>query len=416
MRQPRGRSIDSPDDSDENRMIVTFSQHHNSQGTEAEEALHEMSAVSSQYQMGQQSLHHLHQQSWRQYVDGDITPTNEMCGRNSRDINTLAGDIDRDSLLRNRGMTVPQRNKPIAMVKGNVLHTIPSQQQQQQDLIKPSKLDEIRSIAPEPPRRHCSNSTLRSNGSLDQICEDYEALSITGQPSKSAYNSQDIYSYSNQVQNQMHSMPYYDRCNQMSLSMPSAQQPIYANYNAVVNAMHPQKSLPNIQMTSTNHIQTRAEVHAEKVPFTATNDSKVKGQIIYHVNETNLCTFCFFFFWFFIRQSNSSIDSIDQLPFANDNAGTIKQRVNQYNQMHSTANVSLDDSSLSQSKSATADNTPTNLSSATSPCRTEPKDTSQTEHASVSVLNDIGNMLANLTDELDAMLEEEKRVGLNDSE
>ena len=84
--------------------------------------------------------------------------------------------------------------------------------------------------------------------------------------------------------------------------------------------------------------------------------------------------------------------------------------------MHSTANVSLDDSSLSQSKSATADNTPTNLSSATSPCRTEPKDMSQTEHASVSVLNDIGNMLANLTDELDAMLEEEKRVGLNDSE
>lgn len=30
------------------------------------------------------------------------------------------------------------------------------------------------------------------------------------------------------------------------------------------------------------------------------------------------------------------------------------------------------------------------------------------------VLNDIGNMLANLTDELDAMLEEEKRAGLND--
>lgn len=137
LRQPRGRSIDSPDDSDENRLIVTFSQHHNSQGTEAEDALHEMSAVSSQYQIGQQNLHHMHQQQWRQYVDGDITPTNEMCGRTGRDINTLAGDIDRDSLLRNRGMTVPQRNKPIAMVKGNVLHTIP-QQQQQQDLIKPS--------------------------------------------------------------------------------------------------------------------------------------------------------------------------------------------------------------------------------------------------------------------------------------
>lgn len=33
-----------------------------------------------------------------------------------------------------------------------------------------------------------------------------------------------------------------------------------------------------------------------------------------------------------------------------------------------------------------------------------------------NVLNDIGNMLANLTDELDAMLEQEKRAGLNDSE
>lgn len=30
------------------------------------------------------------------------------------------------------------------------------------------------------------------------------------------------------------------------------------------------------------------------------------------------------------------------------------------------------------------------------------------------VLDDIGNMLANLTDELDAMLEEEKRQGLVD--
>lgn len=36
---------------------------------------------------------------------------------------------------------------------------------------------------------------------------------------------------------------------------------------------------------------------------------------------------------------------------------------------------------------------------------------SSTEPA--DVLNDIGNMLANLTDELDAMLEEEKRQGLN---
>lgn len=80
---------------------------------------------------------------------------------------------------------------------------------------------------------------------------------------------------------------------------------------------------------------------------------------------------------------------------------------------HANQNVSLDEA---QSKSTTAENTPTNLSSATSPCasRNEAKETN--EHASVSVLNDIGNMLANLTEELDLMLEEEKRVGLNDSE
>lgn len=61
-----------------------------------------------------------------------------MCNRSN--LNMLSTDIDRDSLLRHRGMTVPQRNKPIAMVKGNVLHTIPSQQKQQQqhDSLKPS--------------------------------------------------------------------------------------------------------------------------------------------------------------------------------------------------------------------------------------------------------------------------------------
>lgn len=143
------------------------------------------------------------------------------------------------------------------------------------------KLDEIRSIAPEPPRRHCSNSTLRANGSLDQISEDYEAITLSGPSSvkdRSAYNSQDIYGYSSQVQGQVHGQmpPFYDSSNQMSLSMPSSvQQPIYANFNAVVNSMHPQKSLPNIQMTSSNHIQTRAEVHAEKIPFSSSNDSKV---------------------------------------------------------------------------------------------------------------------------------------------
>lgn len=165
------------------------------------------------------------------------------------------------------------------------------------------KFNEIRSIAPEPPRRHCSNSTLRPNGSLDQICEDYEAITLSGPSSvkdRAAYNSQDIYGYTSQVQGQMHAQmpPFYDSCNQMSLSMPSsAQQPIYANYNAVVSAIHPQKSLPNIQMTSSNHIQTRAEVHAEKIPFSNSNDSKVSET---KTKEEQIKSYGNFYIFFFI--------------------------------------------------------------------------------------------------------------------
>lgn len=100
------------------------------------------------------------------------------------------------------------------------------------------------------------------------------------------------------------------------------------------------------------------------------------------------------------------------MPFANDNAGTIRIRESQSR-----------DQQMPSSKSTTAENTPTNLSLATSPSasqNTDIKDTSQTEHSSVSVLNDIGNMLANLTDELDAMLsmekEEKRNAGQNESD
>lgn len=59
-----------------------------------------------------------------------------MCSRSN--VNAPTGDIDRDSLLRHRGMTVPQRNKPIAMVKGNVLHTQQQPPLKQTDSLKPS--------------------------------------------------------------------------------------------------------------------------------------------------------------------------------------------------------------------------------------------------------------------------------------
>lgn len=37
----------------------------------------------------------------------------------------------------------------------------------------------------------------------------------------------------------------------------------------------------------------------------------------------------------------------------------------------------------------------------------------ETSASNVNVLNDIGHMLANLTDELDAMLQEEKMAGIH---
>ncbi|KAJ8682480.1 hypothetical protein QAD02_018272 [Eretmocerus hayati] len=77
-------------------------------------------------------------------------------------------------------------------------------------------------------------------------------------------------------------------------------------------------------------------------------------------------------------KSNSSAES-DSLPFANENAGTIKQRANRAAQEYANANQSR----------------------------------IQEPNEPVDVLSDIGNMLTNLTNELDAMLEEEKRQGLN---
>ncbi|XP_072749430.1 caskin-1-like isoform X2 [Anoplolepis gracilipes] len=84
-------------------------------------------------------------------------------------------------------------------------------------------------------------------------------------------------------------------------------------------------------------------------------------------------------------KSSSSTES-DSLPFANENAGTIKQRAGRAQEyVPGGSNSGIGSHVINHSSGG------------------EPAD----------VLNDIGNMLANLTDELDAMLEEEKRQGLN---
>uniref|UniRef100_A0A0A9ZHV5 Caskin-2 n=1 Tax=Lygus hesperus TaxID=30085 RepID=A0A0A9ZHV5_LYGHE len=92
-------------------------------------------------------------------------------------------------------------------------------------------------------------------------------------------------------------------------------------------------------------------------------------------------------------KSSSSTES-DSIPFANENAGTIKQRAGNRNPTEFIPTVRVQPPESSTSSSLLPPRKPGQ----------EP----------VDVLNDIGNMLANLTDELDAMLEEEKRQGLTD--
>uniref|UniRef100_A0A182W458 SAM domain-containing protein n=1 Tax=Anopheles minimus TaxID=112268 RepID=A0A182W458_9DIPT len=184
------------------------------------------------------------------------------------------------------------------------------------------------------------------------------------------------------------------------------------------------------------------------------------------------------------NKSNSSLESIDQIPFANENAGTIKQRsslnrmdhhyqpavVPPQPQQHPLLLPTLSSSSSSSSSSLTGSITTTLATGCiqqqlSSPSTTQPvpvaagasnptpapsstvnagpsvaptpsaapavgqpaaptkEDSSTTAPTTSSqdiygtnVLNDIGNMLANLTDELDAMLEEEKCAGISDNE
>lgn len=319
----------------------------------------------------------------------------------------MSCDMDRDSasLLRHRGMTVPQRNKPIAMVKGNVLRPPPPPVAETSVDIEKG-MNNVYGIscnrprsktAPEPPRRLSSSDNMNKHAnSIEQMCDTYDSLTLSGQLPKSQYTEQDIYNSYNQV----HSMQFYENsdCQMMSLhQQQQQQQPIYANYNVVVNAL--QSKQPNIHLSG-NHIQTKAEVHAEK-------------------------------------QSNSSIDSIDALPFANDNAGTIKQRANQYHHMSQHTNSTINSIDAIENVTATSTTTstltdPSKLADINTSCdlshATQQQPNTNELDATVdgcesnnttidsNVLNDIGNMLANLTDELDAMLEEEKRVGLNDSE
>lgn len=154
-------------------------------------------------------------------------------------------------------------------------------------------------------------------------------------------------------------------------------------------------------------------------------------------------------------QRDSSIDSIDTIPFANENTGTIKQQKLYKQDIVSSLSLSSSTSSSSSSTTTVANVTQSlnslkisspsslhglmggsagaSIAGSSENCDQILENSLTPEEGggaicsssnsgangnadSLNVLNDIGNMLANLTDELDAMLEEEKRVGINDSE
>ncbi|XP_041978006.1 caskin-2 isoform X2 [Aricia agestis] len=104
-------------------------------------------------------------------------------------------------------------------------------------------------------------------------------------------------------------------------------------------------------------------------------------------------------------KSSSSTES-DSIPFANENAGTIKQNRGQIAGRPHTVDYGRSGINLSS--------LPPRGDLKQQHSLPEHKDETKSSEP-VDVLNDIGNMLANLTDELDAMLEEEKRQGLSTS-
>ncbi|XP_050099100.1 AF4/FMR2 family member lilli [Anopheles aquasalis] len=198
------------------------------------------------------------------------------------------------------------------------------------------------------------------------------------------------------------------------------------------------------------------------------------------------------------NKSNSSLESIDQIPFANENAGTIKQRSSlnrpsdyhhhhqqqqqqqqHHHHHHPALLVTLSSSSASSSSSSSASTGSITTTATTSGVLQKQQQSSPSSSSSIAesiaspnsfsndqtssstvltvaagstgggtsakdehrqsevagsgqeltvatggdgdiygtnVLNDIGHMLANLTDELDAMLEDEKCAGISDAD
>lgn len=422
MRQLRGKSLESLEDISERnvRGNLTFS-HYSTDSYYYGPPQQPPQAMSKSICLNATSLPYnpIGNLQWRRsYDDGDITPTNEIA------IDMGDGQGGGGTLPRQRSSSrsrLADRASPSTII----IHTPHSGEYLQPDnspimLANPhygSTFSPLASKkqAPEPPRRQCSIRNMKSNNLQE------------AQPCNYKYLHYDQLA-NNQARNQ-HPTQYIPAAGTSStVAAAPHQQPIYVNYNVQTH-------------------QTTAEIHCDR-----THDSK----------------------------SNSSIDSIDTIPFANENTGTIKQRL--LNRQEISSSLSLSSSSSSSSTNTVANmsqsfhsfkkcdkhsppspatlsptilasNTPNGggggtpgkipaplnmevryhhselvddqaatiiLPNAVAPAQATPAGAGgsvpNATNDSANVLNDIGNMLANLTDELDAMLEEEKRAGINDSE
>lgn len=376
LRQPRGKSLESLEDLNDriSGTHLTFSRAMGGNIKMADPIYSNQfgnngSGMISGGNTRQYISPNMHTMPWRRsYDDGDITPTNDII--NSSCDHQGGGTLPRHHRGSSNCSNVP-RFRPVAKVQANVAsmpHTpshIQIMEYDQENLKKPNYItgpspnqalgspDLNKKQPPEPPRRQSSSTNA------EQMSNHFDALSLS--PSAVNYQHQNYY-----------------HLHQMHQQQSGYNTNFYANIGGHTH-------------------QTTVEVHAEKF-----NDSK----------------------------SNSSIDSIDILPFANENAGTIKQRA--LNRQDLTSS-SLSSSSSSSSSSATtiagqqcsststtggnAGGIQLNLQiSQSSPTSSNSSANSKSNLIGSNVLNDIGHMLANLTDELDAMLEEEKRAGLNDSD
>ncbi|KAG5668770.1 hypothetical protein PVAND_016697 [Polypedilum vanderplanki] len=104
-----------------------------------------------------------------------------------------------------------------------------------------------------------------------------------------------------------------------------------------------------------------------------------------------------------VCMSNSSIDSIDQIPFANENAGTIKQRALNRHDLPQSASSSS--TSSSNSSASTAIPLCSSGARVTSPATTECDTNLDDPDDSDTVFNDINIMLNKLNGEIDIMIE-----------